>query len=277
MKINNGKITCLLLTFAVCLFAVVESAKAQRLSSEPYIVKGDSNAGELNSAYLDMLTNEYYSNNERFFVIARLGRGETVRSLNLKRLQAARSFLVKMKGISKEQIVFAEGERVTDEGRIEFYLGNKLRLISLAGRGKNVSLVCCTDITPQRKSNKQNMNEIPAEIVNMTEADSLELLNNPVIKTRLKKLLGKQNYDSFLASFESVTPVVKEGSFLFSSGCLIHACTKLESAIAIDLKNKTVHAAIYNQTARTKYFNENGSKTPKVIKDWADRLATLKQ
>lgn len=120
---------------------------------------------------------------------------------------------------------------------------------------------------------KHKNRELPAGISKMTDADSMELLNNPAIKSRLKKLLGKKNYRSFLESFETVTPVEKKGAFLFSSGCLIHACTQLESAITIDLINKTIHAAIYRRGEKTKFFNENGSATPETIKNWADRLA----
>ena len=79
------------------------------------------------------------------FVTARLDRGETVRSLSLQRLQAARSYLVATKGVDKEQVIFAEAEKTTGEGRLEFYLGSRLMIVSLAPRGKNVSLVCCLD------------------------------------------------------------------------------------------------------------------------------------
>jgi hypothetical protein len=60
----------------------------------------------------------------------------------------------------------------------------------------------------------------------------------------------------------TVTPIEKDGNILFSSGCLIHACTHLESAIAIDLVKNTIHAAIYNEEKKTGYFNEKGGKTP---------------
>ncbi len=118
--------------------------------------------------------------------------------------------------------------------------------------------------------------ELPAGIAGWSGEDSDKLLNDPVIKTRLKKLLGKKNYAAFLDSFETLTPITKDGDVLFASGCLIHACTHLESAIAIDLKNNTIHAAIYNDEKRTRFFNERGKKTPAQIVDWAMRLAGLK-
>jgi len=137
------------LLFLLALCAV--TGAAQQSSIEPYIVKGDGNAGELNSAYLDKLTVDQQSTNERIFVIARLGQSETARSLNINRLQAARSYLVETRGINREQVIFAEGERAAGEGRIEFYLGSELMLVSLAARGRNVSLNCCEDYTPPRK------------------------------------------------------------------------------------------------------------------------------
>lgn len=135
-----------------------------------------------------------------------------------------------------------------------------------------ILIVCAFGSAAQTKTS----GELPAEIVQMNGADSMELLNNPTIKSRLKKLLGAKNYASFLDSFETVAPVEKNGSFLFSSGCLIHACTNLESAIAVDLTDKTIHAAIYDRTRKTKFFNEKNRKTPEVIKSWANRLEALK-
>jgi len=78
-----------------------------------------------------------------------------------------------------------------------------------------------------------------------------------------------------MESFETLSPVKKEGNFLFSTGCLIHACTHLESAIAVDLVNRTVHAAIFRQDEKTRYFNEGGKATPKVIRGWANHLSQI--
>jgi hypothetical protein len=148
MQKEIRKAATLLFLLASCAVVGV----AQQSSPEIGIVKGDANAGELNSAYLDKLANDQQSTNERVFVIARLGRGETARSLSLNRLKAARSYLVETRGIDKERVIFAEGERVAGEGRLEFYLGSRLMIISLAPRGKNVRLTCCEGDTPPRKN-----------------------------------------------------------------------------------------------------------------------------
>jgi hypothetical protein len=133
-----------------------------------------------------------------------------------------------------------------------------------------ISLIFATSTFAQKV--KPNF---PADIAAWTGEDSAKILENPVIKIRLKRLLGAKNYASFLESFETLTPIKKNGNILFSSGCLIHACTHLESAIAIDLANQTIHAAIYRDDKKTKYFNEIGSKTPKSIANWANRLKSF--
>lgn len=115
---------------------------------------------------------------------------------------------------------------------------------------------------------------LPPDLAAVAGQDSDSLLRNPVIKARMKKLL-RNKYDSFMESFETLTPVKREGNFLFASGCLIHACTHLESAIAIDIAGKTIHAAIFRQDEKTKYFNEAGKATPDVIEAWADNLRQL--
>lgn len=117
---------------------------------------------------------------------------------------------------------------------------------------------------------------LPSGIAEWKGKDSSKILDNAVIKARLKRLLGKKNYASFLESFETLAPIEKNVDILFSSGCLIHACGHLESAISIDLVNNTIHAAIYNEEKKTRYFNEKGSKTPEPITDWANRLSSLK-
>lgn len=122
----------------------------------------------------------------------------------------------------------------------------------------------------------QTPTKLPENIAIWTNQDSMKLLSNPTIQSRLKKLLGKKNYADFLESWETVNPIVKKGNFLFSSGCLIHACSHAESAIAIDLVNQTIHAGIFRDEAKTKYFNEKSRKTPKTIKTWANRLIANK-
>ena len=120
------------------------------------------------------------------------------------------------------------------------------------------------------------VSDLPTEIVNLVGEDSDKILENEIIEVRLKKLLGEKDYATFAEYFETSKPIEKKGNLLFSSGCMIHACTHLEAAIAIDPVNNTIHAAIFNEIEPTKYFNENNAKTPESIINWSSRLENLK-
>ncbi len=105
--------------------------------------------------------------------------------------------------------------------------------------------------------------------------DSFKLVNNAAVKSRLKKLLGKKGYADFLESWETINPIVKKGDILFASGCLIHACGHIESAIAIDLKTKTIHVGIFRQDETSKIYDEDEKKQPKVLSDWFNNLIEM--
>ena len=136
----------------------------------------------------------------------------------------------------------------------------------------SVTLVFCFSATAQTAKTRRPV--LPSGIYALAGQDSDSLLKNPLIKARMKKLLGNQ-YGSFTESFETLSPVTREGQFLFSSGCLIHACTHLESAIAVNLTDNTIHAAIFRQDEKTRYFNEGGKATPGVVRRWANNLRQL--
>lgn len=142
------------LTFLV--LSASQTVYPQDWMSETQIVKSDNNSCEVNAAVLDALAQKFRETSERIFVIARMGRGETSRSLNRARLFSARFQLLDQRELDPTRVLFAEGERVKDEGRLEFYLGSKLSLVAMAKRNKGVCLTCCEDyIPPQGKSSRK--------------------------------------------------------------------------------------------------------------------------
>ena len=63
-----------------------------------------------------------------------------------------------------------------------------------------------------------------------------------------------------------------------AAGILAHLepnSTHLESAIAVNLTNNTIHVAIFRQDEKTRYFNEGGKATPEVIRAWANNLRQI--
>jgi hypothetical protein len=132
--------------FALAFILLVSSqaALAQTNPDEPRIIPGDANSCELNSAFLDLLSNDSRANpNDRVFVIAHLGHGEMSRNLNRRRLHNVRTYLSGR--IDANRIIFAESDPVNGDGRVEFYLGSKLIFVSLVKRGGDICVTCCDD------------------------------------------------------------------------------------------------------------------------------------
>ena len=147
------KLTLITLSLALCAAAAHESAFAQDAPAEPYVVESDS-SGEISSREIDIMIAEASASGERLFVVVRLGAGETSRRLNRARLYNTRQHL-SVKGFGPPPTVYAEGERVVGEGRIEFYLGSRLRLVVLAERNKMPNLTCCVDYFPPSKTTRK--------------------------------------------------------------------------------------------------------------------------
>ncbi len=133
----------------ILLCVLVSSGFAQENNDETFKIPSDS-SGEENSALTDHLAIESRKSGERLFVIVRLGEGETSHKLNHSRLFNVKRYVFS-RGFTNETSVFAEGERVKGEGRIEYYLGSKLKLITFAPRNKMPNLTCCEDYFPPVK------------------------------------------------------------------------------------------------------------------------------
>ena len=130
-------------------------AFGQVANSEPYLLPS-SDSGEVASSLLDKMIIEAKQSGERIFVIARLGSDEQHIRLNFLRYSAAREYF-SIRVPNLDTIVYAEGERVKGEGRIEFYLGSKLQFVTLAPRNGMPKLDCCPDYMPptKRKPNRK--------------------------------------------------------------------------------------------------------------------------
>jgi len=145
-QIYSIKLFRLGLALAVCIVVCAEKALAQ--GGEPIFVGGGPGSCEVNSASFDYLANVLRSNDERLFVIARLGRGESSRYLNHRRLHNVRTYFKRGWPAEFGRLVSAEGEKADGEGRVEFYVGSKLLLVSLVKRGKDICVDCCDESDP---------------------------------------------------------------------------------------------------------------------------------
>jgi hypothetical protein len=117
---------------------------AQNKVIEPHVVQGDLSACESNAVSFDTLASMLRSTiDERLLVVARLGKGENSRELNRRRLYNVRTCFKGNWEIDAKRFVFAEGDKIEGEGRVEFYIGNDLIIVSVVKRGKDICVDCC--------------------------------------------------------------------------------------------------------------------------------------
>ena len=119
------------------------SVMGQTQEKEGYVVDISSNVCEENANYVSRLVNEAIDSKERVFVISKVSKGES-NSLGWRRLMTAYYVLTTTTKLPSGQVVLAQGNKTTEKyGRLEFYLGGKLFLVSEAARKRNVCLSCC--------------------------------------------------------------------------------------------------------------------------------------
>ena len=137
--------------FAAVVMALlsIQLTFAQPTVENPVIVPSRS-SGETTSAEIDRMAVESQRTLARLFVIVRLGSGETSHLINRNRLLETRQYL-SQKDFARTRTVYAEGERTSGEGRIEFYLAGALRLVVLCPRNKMPNLTCCQDYVPSKR------------------------------------------------------------------------------------------------------------------------------
>lgn len=138
-------------TLSLVLSCTVSStfSLGQNIKDEPFIALSDS-SGEETSRETYTIASKIKNSGERLFVISRPGKGETARGIAFLRLSYSRAFF-DVNGFPFQTAIFAIGDRVDGEGRMEFYLGSHLQLVILAKPNKIPNLSCCPDYTPPVK------------------------------------------------------------------------------------------------------------------------------
>lgn len=153
------KFSLFFLALSLLLFASSTPLVAQNSLGNPFIAASDD-SGEETISMLQLIRMESNENGERLLVVARHGTRETSR-ISFVRLAQAKLFTLETIGFPAQTSIFAVGESVVGEGRIEFYLGSHLKLVTLAKRNKIPNLTCCPDYFPpvNPKSKKRNRNK----------------------------------------------------------------------------------------------------------------------
>ncbi len=129
MTVSLAKAACLLMLMS---FAAITAA-AQ--TTHPYEVEP---SGEVVISLLEDVKRQAQTVDKPIILIARLGKGETLRKWNLRRLHNVVQRLYHVK-----QIVKAQGERATGKGRVEIYFDGMLLYTFLAHHNRDLAVDCC--------------------------------------------------------------------------------------------------------------------------------------
>jgi hypothetical protein len=130
------------LVYALILWSV--SAQDGQ-SAKPIIVGGnqgvDGSNCDTTKAAFDHIA-QTAGDEETIIAIGRLGRGELSRELIRRRLRNLEEFIYFTRGMSKDRVVKAEGERVDGLGHVEVYIKGKLFMIFRMKRNKDFLTNC---------------------------------------------------------------------------------------------------------------------------------------
>ena len=138
------KLRFILAALVICGTVMSRDSYAQGndASSAPRVVAvSSSDCGEYPKALLDDAVMAE-GKSESFIIIARLGTGERSRQLIRQRLFAPSNYLMESRGLQKNRVITAEGERVRGLGHVEVYVGGKLRILFKMERNKNFVSDC---------------------------------------------------------------------------------------------------------------------------------------
>jgi hypothetical protein len=124
-------------TFITCGLMLSSYAYAQsNQPSGPYVVEGvDCNDEEHVKALLDDAAITA-GQDKTIIIIARLGTREPSRKLIQARLLIVSNYLIETRGVPKNRIISAEGERVRGLGDVEIYVGGRLHVLFRMKRNK---------------------------------------------------------------------------------------------------------------------------------------------
>ncbi len=157
-------------TFAIVtvfLFAsvLVAQDRSKQTVEEGWSVPDEPFNCEMNSLYMDILGNalpEQIQNRNVLIIVARLGKGETSRSFNQRRLHNALQYQVDRIKIAPEKVILAEGERVANGlGRLEFYLNGKMTGSLLIQKNRDFCTDCCENRDPNYYPEKGRVKSKP--------------------------------------------------------------------------------------------------------------------
>ncbi|OFY97069.1 MAG: hypothetical protein A2309_00530 [Bacteroidetes bacterium RIFOXYB2_FULL_35_7] len=97
--------------------------------------------------------------------------------------------------------------------------------------------------------------------------DDVNLLDHPVIKKRLKKMIGKQ-YDYLKKIWEEEAPIEINNGLFYAYAMQAHSGGDPGAIIMADIKKNILYVGI-RKNQNINIYSENRSKAPQRLLDWS--------
>ena len=134
------------LVLAVLTLASVNTASSQSRTGDK-VIELKSESCEIDEANFSIVMNaalEKVKDGGSLIAIARLGTGDRANNLNRERLRSTKLWLGKA-DFPANKLIVAEGERVSGNGRVDFYIGGVLTHVILPKPNGGLCIECCPD------------------------------------------------------------------------------------------------------------------------------------
>lgn len=96
----------------------------------------------------------------------------------------------------------------------------------------------------------------------------IKLFDNPILKNRLKKMLGSQ-YDFMQIIWEVETPIEITNGLFYAWGMQAHSGGDPSAVLMADINKNILYVGI-RKDEQVKIYTEDGSKAPQRLQDWAN-------
>lgn len=93
-----------------------------------------------------------------------------------------------------------------------------------------------------------------------------KLLDNPIMKKRLNKMLGDQ-FAFMQAGWQTESPIKINDGILYADGFVAHNCCDPYFIIMADIGRNVLYAGI-KDNGKKKLYSENGSQVPQRLQSW---------
>lgn len=97
----------------------------------------------------------------------------------------------------------------------------------------------------------------------------VELLDHPVLESRLEKLLGASEWEFLQDIWQVETPIEIENNMFYAWAMEKHSAGDPSAVIMADISKNILYVGI-RKDGKVKFYTENNSPVPQRLKKWAE-------